>query len=138
MTAITYQRAGLTVALLLALSGCSGERTRAVRSDRTEPERDSKDYHAMLQAARDRSAAEDTLGALVTGLEKFRSERGRLPTNLFEMVRGGTVKSIPPPPPGAAYAYDPHNGNIRLVPVDESGRVAVPDDTFRPPSLMSK
>lgn len=126
-------------ALLLALAaGCSGERTRAVRVSDAEQEQDTKDYRAMLETARSRSAAEDTLGVLVKGLEKFRGERGRLPTNLFEMVRGGTLPAIPPPPAGAAYAYDPRNGNVRLVPVDATGRIAVPDDTFQPPRLISK
>lgn len=127
---------GLLV-IALGASACTPERTRAVRNAEAGPATEQKDYRDMLKQARARSDAEDTLGPLVRGLEVFRNERGRLPTNLAELVQSGIIKGIPAPPPGAAYAYDARNGNVRLLPVDDAGRVAVPDDTFQPPSLLN-
>jgi hypothetical protein len=129
---------GGIAALTLLLGACSAERSRAVRVSPDEQAQDTKDYRAMLNVARTRTAAEDTLGAIITGLERFRSERGRLPTNLYEMVHSGAMTVIPTPPAGVAYAYDPYSGNVRLVPVDERGKIAVPDDTYRAPTLMEK
>lgn len=131
-------RLGGLAASAALLCACSAERSQAVRISQDEKAQDAKDYHAMLKTARSRTAAEDTLGTIVTGLERFRSERGRLPTNLFEMVSSGTLPSIPPPPAGAAYGYDPRSGNIRMVPVDEAGKIAVPEDPFQAPSLLGK
>ncbi len=125
------------LALALGVGACTPERTRAVRNAEAGPAAEQKDYRDMLKQARARSDAEDTLGPLVRGLEVFRNERGRLPTNLAELVQSGIIRGIPAPPPGAAYAYDARNGNVRLLPVDETGRVTVPDDTFQPPSLLT-
>ena len=128
----------LIAALTAPLLGCSGRRARAVRTAESDATREAGNYQEMLATARRRTAEEDSLGPVVRGLEVFRTERGRLPTNLFEMVHSGTMRAIPPPPQGAAYAYDPRSGNVRFVPVDDMGRVAVPDDNFKPPQLLHR
>ena len=135
-------RAAGTALLLTVVStapaACSGSRTRAVRNAEPDATKEAGNFQEMLATARRRTTEEDSLGPVVRGLEVFRTERGRLPTNLFEMVHSGTMRAIPPPPAGAAYAYDPRSGNVRFVPVDDRGRVAVPDDNFKPPQLLHR
>ena len=129
----------LAALALLGVSACSrSERSRAVRPGATNEAAvsASRDYRAMIERARSRQTMADVLAALGDGLDRFRNDRGRLPTNLAELVVHGYVEGIPEPPKGTAYAYDPRSGNLRLLPIDERGRLAVPEDNLQTPSLM--
>jgi hypothetical protein len=131
-------RLGAIAAVAFALCACSAERSRAVRVSEVDEKSEKKDYRAMLEKARERTAAEDSLGPILAGLDRFRSQRGRLPTNLAELVTSGMMTAIPPAPSGMAHLFDPHNGNIRLIPATEPDRITLPDDGFQVPSLLKK
>jgi hypothetical protein len=136
MKGMLLRRLGALSVLLPVLCACVPERSRAVRASAAEPAKDTKDYHAMLTQARERAAAEDTLGPILAGLEKFRGERGRLPTNLQEMVQSRTLAALPRAPAGLTYVYDARSGNVRLAPAGEQGRIKIPEDDYQPPSLL--
>lgn len=46
----------------------------------------------------------------------YEAEEGRFPPTLDALVLRGMLRELPPAPPGAAYAYDPRTGAIKLVP----------------------
>lgn len=95
-----------------------------------------KDYRAMIDQARTRKTGDTVISEIAQGLNRFRAERGRLPTNLVELVHTGILPKIPPAPAGLAYAYEPRSGNIRMVPVDAFGQVQLPEDRYEAPSLI--
>jgi hypothetical protein len=49
-------------------------------------------------------------------LKAFYAEEGRYPATLDELVSKGTVSSVPKPPAGMKYDYDPKAGTIKVVP----------------------
>jgi len=49
-------------------------------------------------------------------LKTFYADEGRYPTNLDELVSKGTISSIPKPPAGMKYDYDPKTATIKVVP----------------------
>ena len=118
-------------------AACTPERARVVTpvAKETSPP-EARDYRQMLDQARSKRAGESSLADIARALDRFRSDKGRMPTNLAELVLGGSLRSIPAPPAGFGYAYEPKSGNVRLVPIDEFGKVQVPEDTYSPPTLM--
>lgn len=103
-------------AVALALLGAPG--CKPLPLSEVEQERD---YREMIARARRRQEATAGFQALEHALREFQVHLGRYPTNLSEVVRAGYIDSIPPPPPGTGYSYDPTLGNIRIMRLPPQG-----------------
>lgn len=100
-------------------SGCGGKDDAA--SDATNyssgnPLTAPADYVGAVGQAH--KSTRNKLGALGLdqALKAFYAEEGRYPATLDELVSKGTVSSIPNPPAGMKYDYDPKAGTIKVVP----------------------
>ncbi len=88
----------------LSLAGCSQERSRAVNEQSAAGQ---KDYRQMIQRARTRQNAQNTLAQMQEALQSFQRDMGRLPTNIVELVTRNYIRTIPALSPGQQFAYDP-------------------------------
>jgi hypothetical protein len=103
----------------LLFCGC-GKRDSASTSTNTSssgnPITAPVDY--LGAAAKAKRAAEktvDTVG-INQAVSLFHVQEGRLPKTLNELVTRRYVGSIPPPPAGMKYDYNPQTGQVRIVP----------------------
>jgi len=102
----------------LLFCGC-GKRDSASSSTNTSsgnPITAPVDY--LGAAAKAKRAAEktvDTVG-INQAVQLFQVQEGRLPKNLNELVTKKYVGSIPPPPAGMKYDYNPQTGQLKIVP----------------------
>ena len=111
--------AGMAALLALAsLMGCGSDPMPV--SD--EPE---KDYKEMLTRAQERKDSKTAHIKVQTAVQDFQMKYGRLPTNLFEVLRFGMIGALPPTPEGVEYAYDPTLGNVSLRKVQETKKPEV-------------
>lgn len=69
-------------------------------------------------AAKAKRTAESTVGnvSLSKAIEMFHAHEGRYPKTLNELARPDYLPSIPPPPAGMKYDYNPTTGQVRIVP----------------------
>jgi hypothetical protein len=112
------------VLLLLGLAtigGCSRERARAVAVPADGADGAQKDYRAMLDRIRTRQTAEANMAEIELARDRFLRERGRLPSNLVELVHLKYLVAMPQAPKGEEFLYDAVNGNIQLQPVSQPG-----------------
>jgi hypothetical protein len=68
----------------------------------------------LLQHSLDVKAKAD-LKMIRTAIDVFLVEEGRYPSTLEDLVQRRLLDSIPPPPPGMAYRYDPNSGKVNLT-----------------------
>ena len=99
------------------LTGCGGERNKAVRKAEGE---DQKDYKEMLERTRSRVAEKQIVYNLQTEIQNFQRAYGRLPTDLLELVQHGLIEKMPDPPEGTDFLYNPVRGNVRLIRKDQA------------------
>ncbi len=107
----------------LSLAGCSQERSRAVNEQSAAGQ---KDYRQMIQRARTRQNAQNTLAQMQEALQSFQRDMGRLPTNIVELVTRNYIRTIPALSPGQQFAYDPALGLLTIQNVQR------PPDTLSP------
>jgi len=102
----------------LLFCGC-GKRDSASTSTNTSsgnPITAPVDYlGAAAKAKRMAEKTVDTVG-LNQAVQLFQVQEGRLPKNLNELVTKKYVGSIPPPPAGMKYDYNPQTGQLKIVP----------------------
>ena len=67
-------------------------------------------------AANAKKSADKTLlsASLDQAVKMFSAQEGRMPKDLNELVPK-YLKSIPSPPPGMKYSYDPKTGEVKVV-----------------------
>ena len=69
-------------------------------------------------AAKAKQTAQKTVG--VAGLQQtinlFQAQEGRLPKNLNELVGPNYLSSLPAPPVGMKFDYNPATGEVKVVP----------------------
>lgn len=102
------------VLAVLAVAGCSQERSRAVNEPASAKE---KDYRQMVDRVRNRQTSQRSLELLQDGVRNFHRDIGRLPTNIVELVIRRYVSAIPSLPPGQQFYYDPVHGNVNIAQV---------------------
>lgn len=117
----------LAVVLVVAATACTRERSRAVDSEPAAVNAD-RNYRDMLDRMREKQTADQLIGAVEAGIERFQFDLARLPTNLTELVALGYVAKIEEPPAGFAYVYDPVHGNVSLTPVDPGTGIQLPPE----------
>ena len=101
------------------VGGCGDKKAASPPADTTSsgnPLTAPADYVGALGKAQ--KSAQKSLGALGMdqALKTFYADEGRYPTNLDELVSKGTISSIPKPPAGMKYDYDPKTATIKVVP----------------------
>lgn len=121
--------------ICLAAAGCSRERARAVDPVAKDVQGGPADYQQMVNRARNRRTAEDNLAMLEDARKRFLNDRGRLPSNLVEMVSNGFLSSIPEAPAGTQFSYDPGTGNIRMTATRPTS-IEIPSGGPQAPSLI--
>ena len=72
-----------------------------------------------MEQARSRKEAKSQLKTLQKGIASFQTQVGRLPTNLYELVRFNILDGIPPEPEGYSYGYNYVLGNVSLQKKEE-------------------
>jgi hypothetical protein len=67
--------------------------------------------------AKAKKAAEKSLdtSAINQAVQLFQAQEGRLPKSLNELVTKQYLRSLPPPPNGMKYDYNPQTGQVRVV-----------------------
>ena len=103
-------------------TGCSRGEPQGAR---TEPG-PQKDYRQMLEHVRTRQEADHSLVQIRDAIQQSQVRFGRVPTNLYELVRFGLLDEIPAPPDGSTYYYEPMFGNVRLGPLPPSAQPPTP------------
>ncbi len=100
--------AAAAVLSLLLLGACS---------PLSQPPEDAKreDYRQMIEHARQRRAAEETLQTVRGAAQKFHVDLGRFPATLDELVALKYLDRLPEPPQGTRFVYNEELGNIALA-----------------------
>lgn len=116
-TGRTRQRA-LPAILLAALT--AGLLTACPRNDQPPPPNPDgsqpRDYREMINRVHQRNAYNQSLDTVKQALQRFQVELGRLPTNLFELVRYQYLEDFPKEvPPGYTYGYDAVRGFVTFM-----------------------
>jgi hypothetical protein len=113
-------RMALSIIMMAGLLFCGcGKRDSASSSTNTSsgnPITAPVDYlGAAAKAKRMAEKTVDTVG-LNQAVQLFQVQEGRLPKDLNELVTKKYVGSIPPPPAGMKYDYNPQTGQLKIVP----------------------
>jgi hypothetical protein len=74
------------------------------------------DYLGAVGAAQKQAERVVDLANIQRAVQAFQAGEERLPTSLQELVTEGYFPKLPPSPKGTAYAYNPQNGRVTLVP----------------------
>lgn len=116
---MTKSFALLFAAACFSLTSCGEKKADSPTTNATSsgnPLTAPADYVSALGKAQ--KSAQKTLGAvgMDQALKTFYADEGRYPTNLNELVSKGTISSIPNPPTGMKYDYDPKTATIKVVP----------------------
>ena len=108
----------LFAAACFSLAGCGEKKSDSSTTNTSSgnPLTAPADYVGALGKAQ--KSAQKTIGAvgMDQALKTFYADEGRYPTNLNELVSKGTISSIPNPPNGMKYDYDPKTATIKVVP----------------------
>ena len=69
-------------------------------------------------AAKAKKLADKTVSAagLTQAIQLYQAQEGQLPKTLNDLVAKQYLASIPPPPAGMKYDYNPQTGVVKLVP----------------------
>lgn len=119
----------LLLALLCAAPACTRERSRAVRDDELDTSIEGpRDYKEMIARARARQSPASILSDLENAIARFQVDTARLPTNLNELVGHDYIETLPTPPPGKGYVYDPIHGNVSLSETTDDSGLALPSE----------
>lgn len=109
-TRIVQRMACLLVACVLLLASSCGK--PAAREDN-----ETSDFRPVLAHIRARQSQMLALRSIEQAIREFHLHLGRFPSNFVEIVKAGYIESIPPPPEGMGYLYDPETGYFRLAPL---------------------
>lgn len=74
------------------------------------------DYLGAVGAAQKQAERTVDLANVQRAIQAFQAGEERLPTSLQELVTEGYFPKLPAAPKGMAYAYNPQNGRVTLVP----------------------
>lgn len=74
------------------------------------------DYLGAVSKAKQRAERTVDEASLKKAIEMFQAQEGRLPKSLNELVRPEYLPSLPQPPAGMKFDYNPSTGEIKVVP----------------------
>lgn len=103
----------------LFFAGCKKDDASSQKSS-TEPGGNPMtapvDYLSAAAKAKQNAAKTVSIAGLEKSIQLFAANEGRYPKDLNELVRPDYLGSIPQPPVGMQYSYNPTNGVVKLVP----------------------
>lgn len=105
-----------TLVVLTLASACTRERARVPTASMVDAEGEPADFQQLVERSRTRLTAEGQLALVEAARDRFLHERGRLPSNLVELVNYHVLPEVPQTPAGMKFLYDPATGTVRLVP----------------------
>ena len=79
-----------------------------------EPPSAGTAHQEMLQRAQERKDAKAAHIEAQNAVRDFQIRYGRLPTNLFEVIKFGIIEKLPATPEGVEYTYNAQLGNVSL------------------------
>ena len=124
-----YLTAGLLLALLCTTPACTRERSRVVSAEEQDAASEGpRDYKEMLARARSKQTTASILSDLENAIARFQYDTSRLPTNLNELVGRKYLNTIPTPPHGQGYVYDPIHGNVSLTEMADDSGLSLPGE----------
>ena len=109
-----------TFVLVMASSGCSdksssggsgGTNTTSSGNPITAP----VDYLGAVAKAQKSTTSKLSLVGIQQAIQMYQAQEGRFPKTLDDLVKAQVIGSIPPPPQGMKYSYDPKSGDIKLI-----------------------
>lgn len=77
-----------------------------------------KDYAEMIDRVKTRRASKQSVLDIQQAVRDFQMRHGRMPKDLAELIRFGSLDGTPDAPEGYYFTYDPQLGNvgIRAIP----------------------
>ena len=104
---------------LLVLAGCGDKSTNSTTTNTTSssgsPLTAPVDYLAAAAKAQQSAVKTVDVTSLDKAIQLFNVDQGRNPKDLNELVPK-YLKSIPAPPPGMKFDYNPTTGEVKVVP----------------------
>ena len=106
----------LAAACLCLVVGCKDKASSSGDSSSGNPLTAPADYVGAIGKAQRSAEKTLTTSGLDKAIQGFYATEGRFPKDLEELVSKGAITSVPPPPRGMKYNYDPKAGPIKVVP----------------------
>lgn len=110
---------GLILACL-ALAGCGSKETQPTppatnTTTSGNPVTAPVDYLGAVSKAQQSAVKTTSTVGLQQAINQFQVTEGRYPKDLNELVAKETISSVPAPPAGMKYDYDPATGQVKVV-----------------------
>jgi hypothetical protein len=102
----------------LLFTGCSKRDSTAQSTNASSsgnPVTAPVDYLGAVAKAKQAADKTISTAGLNQAIQSFQAQEGRLPATLNELVTKNYLPSIPPPPAGMKYDYNPKTGQLRLI-----------------------
>jgi hypothetical protein len=104
----------------LLLSGCSKKQEAAAASKTNEPASGNPitapvDYLGAIAKAKKMSEKTIDATSMNQAIQLFYAQEDRFPKDLNELVTKHYIASLPPPPAGSRYVYNPQTGAISFA-----------------------
>lgn len=116
------KRAAILLTLLgAALSSCGKKETLPTPQPAQAPAASGNpitaptDYLGAVAKGQQTALKTIDIASLNQAIKLFEVEEGRLPKDLNEMVAHKYLPSLPTPPHGMRFVYDPNTGQVRVV-----------------------
>ncbi len=115
--------------MLCTTPACTRQRSRVVSAEEQDETAEGQhDYKEMLARARSKQSAASILSDLENAIARFQYETSRLPTNLNELIGRKYLATLPTPPHGQGYVYDPVHGNVSLAEMADDSGLSLPTE----------
>ena len=106
----------LLLALAVVGTGCGDDKAKAPeKAGAGNPLNAGNDYLNVLNKAKKSAEKTVDLTVLNTAINQFKTEEGRFPLELVELMRQSYIRSIPDAPYGMKIVYNPTNGTVAVV-----------------------
>jgi len=104
----------------LALAGCSKKEETAPAPEGAgssgNPLSAPADYLGAASRAQKKAQQTTATVSLESAVKAFEAEEGKLPKDLNELVTKEYLASLPKPPNGMKFNYDPATGKVTIIP----------------------
>ena len=118
-TSIRLMAGAFLAGTLAATPGCNKEEKDQKPASSTSggnPLTAPADYLGAAAKAQKKASAVVAGAGLDQTIKMFYAQEGRYPKDLNELVRPDYLSSIPAPPAGMKYDYNPKDGTLKVVP----------------------
>jgi hypothetical protein len=80
------------------------------------------DYLGAVAQGQQKAVKTVDVASLTQAVNLFQVSEGRLPKDLNELVSSGYIGRIPDAPYGQKIVYNPTNGQVKVVPLNQAGQ----------------